>query len=206
MTKPHHREIEVKLDATEVAVEDFMEYIRFKYGLKRYEPKLVKGSDYYFTNKQGHVLRYRTGSDWLQELTVKRRSSKVSTIDRLEIDLKLNNFANLHDVSAWAEALGFELSLPLYKESVIYEFKYAPYNVGVTIVMYDVKRIGSTLPPVQFLEVELAKDQSDHPNAREIVGRIAEDLVTNLPGVSGKRLNYSLYEFFSGNKYLVEGE
>lgn len=198
---PQHRELEVKIDAQRVNVEAFR---RWAFDRLPSKYQHVVGPDTYYIQGK-NVLRHR---ERLQskpgagagELTVKRRTSKKSTTDRLEIDLPIGAGATIEDVRRFLAATGWKPEFTVVKDCHI--FWYEDRNPGVEVVLYEVRCIypnGRETQIRSFLEIEIHKADSDHPKALttlkdwEDAARKAFEL--------GETQKESLYEIYSGRRY-----
>lgn len=196
-TKAEHRELEVKLEADSVNIRQFKEWC-FERGPSRYLH--VLGPDVYYTQGK-NVLRHRQpGQGGPGELTVKQRTSRNSTRDRLEIDLRFDPTTTIDDVTKFLEATGWKQKFRVFKNCHIFWFE--DRNPGVEAVLYSVR---CTLPNGKetrersFVEFEIHKAQSNHPQALTIL----KDWETSARSAFdfGKTMNLSLYEIFSGSRY-----
>lgn len=200
-----HNEIEIKLDATGVDVEEFKQFV-FKKNVSNF--LCVLGPDTYYENENGdRVVRHRKSkrADGGHELTVKRRKSERSTRDREEIDLFFDlNRTKQRDVEAWLAATGFKPVFTLTKQAHIFHVPYVGF--AVSAVIYDVCE-GAFDPDKarRFIEVEVEKGgEISVDSAKRLLGAWLAELKVAFPVLADRQpLNDSLYEIFSGKKYLV---
>ena len=194
-----HNEIEAKLEADDILVSDYCKYM-FGTLPTRYE--CVTGPDTYYTNGLNVVRHREKLNSKTHELTVKRRKTSQSTRDREEIDLHFLERTGVEDVRAFLKATGFKKEFRLVKTAHI--FWMTSNGVELTHVIYDVWRDddGSISQNKRFVEVEAEKG-SDSTVAH--AKREVNAWVKTLGEVFGPRapLNDSLYEIYSGKKYLT---
>lgn len=201
-----HNEIEAKLAADDVTLDDFRFFMNDN-NFTRYE--LVSGPDTYY--EQGdNVVRHRMDRrDGRHELTVKRRKSADSTRDREEIDLHFDQETEPRDVDAFLKATGFVPVFTLVKVAHIYWLEVE--GIPLTVVFYEVwQQEPRPLPcpilnqPVpgarRFIEVEAEKGADvKKGDAKAVINRWVRRFQEHL-GV-GEPLNESLYEIYSGKRY-----
>lgn len=224
MEKPEYREIEIKVAADSVTKESFVEYVKMAYpGAKMKE---VTGIDVYFRNDQGHVIRFRDSVDY-KELTVKKRSSRHNTLNRLEIDLKIEKASNFNDVVAFINSLGFSRQMTVIKDTLIFDVEelgneqtpkkaeydkwYTPHFgiVPGTIVLYNAYSInpqGIQSKNYRFIEIEVDKAHSFDEYATNAIDKALLELRDGLADGIDEPINQSLYEFFTGDSYMLEGD
>jgi hypothetical protein len=176
------------------------EFIAFGMG---HHPKAFRGvsSPDVYWERDGIAIRHRYGSSGGPgELTVKRRKSADSSVDRFEIDLFFDpDRTTGADVEKFLKLSGWKKSFSLQKESLIFN-----YSSGACLAMYEV--VSSSEPCSRtFIEIEAAKD-SIVPGAsdRRALERWQNSIELEWPWV--KRVDRSLYEIYSGNPYLVYEE
>lgn len=197
MKNPNHRELEVKIDASGILVDDFRDWC---FGRLPSKYTHLISPDTYYT-QGGNVLRHRHGGKSAGELTVKRRTSKKSTKDRVEIDLRFDAGTTQDDVKRFLEATGWKPAFTVIKDCHI--FWYEEITPGVEVVLYDVRCIrpdGSETAPRRFVEVEIHKADSNHPKALTTLKDWEEAARTQFPGM-GAIQDLSLYEIYSGKRY-----
>lgn len=190
----HHNEIEAKLDAPHVSDKQFRDFMSDQ-EVTRYE-RIISPDGYWESGS--NVVRQR-GEDSGHELTVKRRKSAGSTRDREEIDLFFSQRTTNKDVEAFLRATGFTLAFTLRKDSRIYWVQLTP-SLEASFVLYDVWKDQETKPR-RFIEVEAEKGSNV---TVETAKRHVQQQVKALQGAFGlgEPLNDSLYEIYSGRKYL----
>lgn len=198
-SNPQHREREIKLAADAVEVHRFNQWC-FDQSPSQYLH--VTGPDTYYTQGK-NVLRHRQpGQGGPGELTVKRRTSKKSTKDRVEIDLRFDPRTTIDDVTRFLAATGWEPCFTVIKDCHIFWFDET--KPGVEAVLYDVRCVfpnGKESKSRRFAEFEIHKADSSHPKAIttlkdwECVARDQFDF--------GETMTESLYEIYSGKRYLV---
>lgn len=188
-----HNEIEAKLPADGVDIEKFKTFCR------EFSPdqfKFIDSPDFYYRQNK-NVVRHRVNSETSHELTVKRRKSDSSTLDRLEIDLKFADSTYASDVTAFLKATGFELEFSLRKEAHIFWFTKG--STHISVVIYDVFCEGFRTR--RFIEVEAEKGSDvtvaqAKQRVKQWVGCIQEEFED-----AQDPINQSLYEIYSGNTY-----
>ncbi len=196
-TKAEHRELEIKLEADGVQVDAFKTWC-FSRDPSKYLH--VAGPDIYYTQGK-NVLRHRQpGQGGPGELTVKRRTSKTSTKDRLEIDLRFAAETDLDDVGRFLIATGWEPAFTVVKDCHIFWFE--EKKPGVEAVLYDVRCVlpnGKETKARRFAEFEVHKADSNHPKALTTLKdweKAARDQFS-----FGETMGESLYEIYSGKRY-----
>jgi hypothetical protein len=195
--KAEHRELEIKLAADGVHTDTFKTWC-FERDPSRYLH--VTGPDTYYTQGK-NVLRHRQpGQGGPGELTVKRRTSKTSTKDRLEIDLRFDPNTSLEDVRRFLLATGWTPAFTVIKDCHIFWFE--EWKPGVEAVLYDVRCVlpsGKETKPRRFVEFEIHKADSNHPKALTTLKdweNMARDQFS-----FGETMTESLYEIYSGKRY-----
>jgi adenylate cyclase class IV len=195
--KAEHRELEVKLAADGMNIKAFKDWC-FDRDPSKYLH--VTGPDVYYTQGK-NVLRHRQpGQGGPGELTVKRRTSKKSTRDRLEIDLKFADIVNIEDVGRFLTATGWKQKFTVIKDCHIFWFE--DRVPGVEAVLYSVRCVlpnGKETRERAFVEFEIHKTDSHHPRALTTL-KDWENSVRKTFDL-GEPLNESLYEIYSGAKY-----
>jgi adenylate cyclase class IV len=195
-TKAQHRELEVKLDAQGILIDDFKEWA-FRLIPSKYLH--VVGPDTYYTQGKS-VLRHRQNGEGAGELTVKRRTSKKSTRDRLEIDLRFDSSTTQDDVTRFLLATGWEQKFTVIKDCHI--FWYEDTKPGVEVVLYDVRCVlpsGKETDSRRFIEVEIHKADSLMPNALTTLKDWEASVREVWSGL--ETMTESLYEIYSGKRY-----
>lgn len=189
----NHQEIEIKLEATDVAIERFK---KFCMDSNSTQYLWVKGPDHFYTQND-NTVRVRVKEMGNIELTVKKRKSKVSTQDREEIDLPLQPDTNMETVEAWLKLAGFAYNFSLFKEAHIFTVNKSGHKF--TVVLYDVCRLVNGVPEVntkRFIEVEVDKDATiSVDNAKRLLREWKTDIKSTL-NVDGEPINASLFEMY----------
>lgn len=163
----------------------------------------VIGPDTYYVQGK-NVLRHRKNGEGAGELTVKRRTSKKSTRDRLEIDLRFSSSTTPEDVTQFLSATGWKSQFTVIKSCDIFWFENSfPY---MEAVIYDVRAVfpnGKETQSRRFLEVEVHKKHSGHVRALYSLKEWERDLRKNFQ--VGDTQSKSLYEIYSGRSYGMVG-
>lgn len=201
-----HNEIEVKLDATGVDLDEFKKFCEEK----KNRFLCVLSPDTYYENGN-YVVRHRKSKnpDRGHELTVKRRKSERSTRDREEIDLFFAERTKQKDVAAFLAATGYVEAFTLTKQSHIYYID--DDGVPISAVLYDVC-VGpaadfDVAKARRFIEVEVEKGAPvSVDTAKRLLGTWVQELKSKFPVLADRQpLNDSLYEIYSGKKYQTVG-
>lgn len=201
-----HQEIEAKLDAEKVNIQEFK---KFMSKLDNEGNLHVKGPDGYYVQGD-RVLRHRVDSKGgTQELTVKLRRSLTDIRDRLEIDLKFDDETSPHDVKEFLSCAGYTHAFTLVKDAHIFWINITPKTVA-TFVIYDVwkeeknRLTGKTrkIDKKRFVEVEIEKNsaiktETAKRHIRKWVKILQKKFKLKSP------LNSSLYELYSGETYRM---
>lgn len=193
-------EIEIKWDASSVKRPAFNKEMLAHLKHRRLKHNLVQvaGFDYYHSSKEGHVARHRHGSI-TNELTVKSRVSNRSTTVRREINLKLAKETSPIEVQEAMEELGFNKTLPIFKDCDIYFIKDGKYVVDV--VWYKVSSPRYKGPDKLFIEVEV--HEAPEKTSIKMLNNWKKFLYSTF-GISDKDIvNESLYEIYSGKRYRM---
>lgn len=193
---PQHRELEIKLDADEVQVEQFKQWC---FGRSPSKYLHVIGPDTYYVQGK-NVLRHRQNGEGAGELTVKRRTSKKSTKDRLEIDLRFDQGTSQDDVTRFLVATGWAPQFTVIKDCHIFWFE--DRKPGVEVVLYDVRCIyvsGKETSPRRFAEVEIHKADSNSSRALSTLKEWERDARAVFS--FGETQSESLFEIYSGKRY-----
>ncbi len=207
-TAKNHHELELKFAAVDVPDKAFLSWCYSR--LKPTSHKFVEGVDEYYRRGK-HVLRYRTGDDGTQELTVKLRTSERSIADRVEVDIPLGASASQADVRAFLLGTGWREDLRVYKASHIVhvmsgalpQVKDLPVVVSPPAVLAIYVAAPLRRRMRRFLEVELSKDPTvGDCNSDDDALAAWKDLLQADLGV-GDPVKDSLYEMFTGRRYAV---
>jgi hypothetical protein len=204
-----NREFELKFRAPDVTSRQFVRWaanFAFMSGYKH-----VVSNDVYYRQGQ-NTLRFRENEKKVgSELTVKLRTSKKSTMNRIEIDLPLSKRVDDDTAKAFLEATGWKPELELEKSSYIvrlhnYSTPWDDAPPVAVLALYAVKPIKPVRAALEdwFLEVEIEKEsiestKSGFKTAERYLGWWESVLKTEFN--LGKPLNKSLYEIYTGNKY-----
>jgi len=195
-----HSEIEFKWDAGHVQEADFMAWAATQ---KPESYEHASFPDVYYAQGD-NVVRHRWSSD-AGELTVKRRKTAKSIVDRVEVDLKFAPGVKSADITAFLQASGWKRILTLFKVFV-HVFRYHVGGSVVTLALYEVEQLcektRKRINTRRFMEVEVEKDSplSDR-GARLLLeswgARLTREfhLTTNV--------NESLFEIYTGRKYSI---
>jgi hypothetical protein len=191
-------EVEIKLDATGLDPRAFMAFV-VSQDVHLERVKIIQGKDTFY-RKENDVVRYRCdGQERISFLTVKKRKSASSILDRIEVDVPLKEGTPPETVEAFFEVSGWTKEFSINKD---YHF----FNVdGVSdsgahykacIAMYDVWGKSSSNKK-RFLEVEIERESDC--SSYEAVKILNEWLVNIKKSLlpDAKPLNLSLYEFYS---------
>ncbi len=198
-----HNEIEAKLSAENVAVQDFQAFIESEYEIE--DNKVIESPDGYYEQGPNVVRQRGATNDEDHELTVKLRKSDGSTRDRLEIDLHFSEETGAKDVVAFLESTGFKRVFTLTKKAYIYWVKLTN-KVNASFVIYDVWQDDPTgnecrtFNRKRFIEVEVEKGSDvESDTAKRHIREQVKILQTKFN--LGEPLNESLYEIYSGRRY-----
>lgn len=191
-----HLEIETKWDAEQVSRKVFNDRLRkFLKGFS-YDAVRARGDDAYYRIGNNNPIRHRTGSG-KHELTVKGRLSMDSILVRFEKNLEFAEGVDPVDVHLAFKLAGFGTDAQIYKDCDIYYIQDAGREVQVVWYKATVDRKHWRF----FIEVEvpdlnrrksLRLLRGWHKIMKDLYGLTDEDIVPN-----------SLYEIFTGRKYLV---
>lgn len=189
-----HSELEFKFSAEEVSVDWFRTWC---IGLDPVGYKSRAYPDSYYRNGDAAV-RHRAWPLPGGELTVKRRKSADSIVDRQEINLQFAAEVSLRDVTEFLGATGWALEFTLLKHfSHVFWYKHGEATICVSL--YEVER-ADTNETRRFLEVEVERDSEiSETTARELLdlwgGAAAHEFGLDEPMTS------SLWEIYSGRRY-----
>jgi hypothetical protein len=196
-------ELEVKFDAKNV---DELEFL--KWGILRKPVKYISAAcpDIYY-EQNGNVIRHRR-SEGPGTLTVKKRKSMTSIINRVEVDLAIDHETMTHDdveqfllVSGWKEAF------TIYKDCVGVFF-YEEDGASITLSRYSVKKLNLKTKKCgksfTFIECEIEKGSAISDESAAILlekwrKELMEVFDLEVP------VNISIYELFSGGKKYKKG-
>jgi hypothetical protein len=136
------------------------------------------------------------------ELTVKRRKSVDSIGDRQEIDLTFAHSVMAEDVTAFLLAAGWEAEFTLQKH-FSYPFWFKHGEASVVVSLYEVER-QDTRDTRRFLEVEVEKTSQVSAEVADRLLKLWSGVLTNEFDLADP-LTESLYEMYSGRRYLAAG-
>lgn len=194
-----HSELELKFKADGIDFKVFNKYMLKHAGFNSSKIYTASPDVYY---KQGDsVIRHRQNGENGGELTVKQRKDDDSIVDRVEIDLKFAEGTTERDVTAFLLATGWVERLDLNKWSHIYTVR----RNGITSILafYTVEEYSGleVNPPRDFIEVEIDKENEiSEQQALDELNWWKKDLQFNL-GL-GEPINQSLYEIYTGERYV----
>ena len=147
---PKHRELELKFEADTVDLEVFKKWC---FGLEPEEYLHTGGPDVYYS--QGpNVLRHRNNGEGAGELTVKRRTSRKTTTDREEIDLRFAAHVTVEDVEKFLQATGWKPMFTVIKDCHM------------------------------FAEIEIHKADSNSPHALSTLKEWERSMHEEIPGLT----------------------
>lgn len=180
------REIEVKYDASEIALKDFVKLVESMYEVRKH--LLVSSYDDYFTDKDGNFLRYRH-KEGRGELTIKRKLTEHNNNKRIEVNLPTDGNA-MEAVSQFAELLGYKHNFCIYKTCQV-------YWVNNLVVVYYVVYDQEWKELRRFIEIEADEDKfwASEEDAWEAVNN-CEKVFEKLGITPKNRLKKSLFEMF----------
>jgi len=187
-----HSELEIKVDASKVDLDEFLAWCKDKSPIDQIH---VASPDDMWRHKK-NVIRHRySPTEEKQELTVKKRKSDTSIMDRVEIDLFFSQETTVDDVKAFLKASGWKKVFTLMKEAYIF------FYPEVSVVWYSAYKKGKPKKKRYFLEVEISKDSKlTKTQSMLLLEAWRVDIASKFK--IGKPLNSSLFELFSKTKYL----
>lgn len=205
LKKASNRELELKFRADDIQPQDFVAWCGSTGCMTSY--RTVKSPDVYY--RQGkNVLRFRgQPGGYGATITVKKRTSRRSTTNRLEIDVPVDESVSDEDLKAFLEQTGWEPELSIIKEShiiIIDDFVFSEELKGenrsppVCLAFYTVWDNVDMTSPRSFLEVEVEKAYVD--DRAPIFLELWRRCLTRVFGLPDP-LNRSLYELFTGKRY-----
>jgi hypothetical protein len=197
-------EIEVKYNGGGVSLDSFLDWCLARRPV-RYER--IQGPDVYY--EQGdNVVRHRHQAGVGGEITVKKRKGARSITDRLEINLRFEAGTSIDAVDAFLRATGWTPAFKLAKDAHIFWFESGQEKA--TVVIYQVAR--ETLDEggqprltdcKRFVEVEIESSSNlSERGKKDALRRWRTLLIEAFPEL-GEPLNDSLYEIYSGKRYLI---
>lgn len=190
-------EVEIKVDATGLDPKAFMAFVVGQDDITIDKIRIIPGVDTFY-RKGDDVIRARCdGPEQECILTVKKRKSATSLLDRKEVDLVLRPGTDPIMVRAFFELSGWQKEFNIYKSYHFFNVKGLVNGkmYHACVAMYDVHRTSDKKRT--FLEVEIERDSDcSAEEAKELLntwlGRIKKTLLPN-----ATPLNLSLYEYFS---------
>lgn len=187
-----HSELELKFGAGGVELDKFN---AFCMALNPIRFESAAFPDVYYRRGE-NVVRHRLIKG-AGELTVKRRKNANDITDRREVDLRFDPSMTAGDVAAFLWTAGWEQDLVLSKEfSRVFWFKHSGATIAVSLYEvsynFDVRR---------FLEVEVEKTSDVSPEEAARLLRLWGGVVAD-EFDAGPPLDESLYEMYSGRRYL----
>lgn len=198
LTMAKLKEIEIKWDATAVNRFEYNRKILAFLNVKKLKREFLKvaGFDYYYTSKNGDVVRHRVSKN-TNELTIKARLDNKSTTVRTEINMQLSKQCSLVDVTEFFGLVGIKRDFEIYKDCDIWFIQDG--QAEVSIVWYKVSK-----PKMRdriFMEVEVHNvGERDSMRILKRWTKVLHDLF----GLSDKDvLQDSLYEIYSGKRYKL---
>lgn len=185
-------EVEIKVDATGLDPKKFMAFVVTQE--ERIERiKIINGTDTFYRHGDD-VIRHRCDGEAKDSvLTVKKRKSADSIVNRYEVDLPVKPGVPPEMVGAFFEMSGWQKEFSIVKEYHFFNVRGKDYEA--CIAMYDVWR--DPKKKYRFLEVEIEREsdcsaKQAEKYLNEWLGRIKKALLPD-----AKPLNVSLYELFS---------
>jgi adenylate cyclase class IV len=192
-----NKEIEIKWSGESVERSIFNKAIRKYAKGKKFSKVVAVGFDYYYTSKNGYVMRHRHGAN-TNELTVKARISEQSTTVRKETNIKIAKSASPIQIQEFCKELGFGKVLPVYKDCDIYFIQDGKYLVDVVWYRVSCNRVNH---PRVFLEVEV--HNAPERASLAILNKWKAFMLKNFELNDKDVINESLYEIYSGNRYRM---
>lgn len=195
-----YSELEIKLAADGLEPAGFIDFIlKSKANVETLQ--MISGTDTFY-RKGKEVIRHRCdGKEKRSVLTVKKRKSKNSLVDRHEVDLPVKMDVPPEDVAAFLELAGWKEEYTIRKE--YYIFHIAENNHRSCVALYDVWKVDGVKvvsKKYRFLEVEIERDSECSTRTGE---SLLTEWLTNINAAilpDSKPLNISLYELFKKNK------
>ena len=181
----HFKEIEVKYNADNIKMEDFLNIIE---QLPIRKKLMVSSYDDYFTREGDEFVRYRH-TDERGELTIKKKTSDKNNNDRIEVNLPTAG-DNVAAVTEFVKLQGYDYNFGIYKTCNIF------WTDKVDLVYYVVydKELKEQR---RFIEIEADEDlewESEEEAWNEILKY--EKMLEPLGITPKHRLRKSLFEIF----------
>jgi adenylate cyclase class IV len=186
-------EVEIKIDAEKIKTVDFIHFVlNSDVSLVIDEIKILNGTDCFY-QKGDDVVRHRCdGVNKKSVLTVKKRKSNKSIVDRHEVDLPIELGTTPDTVSKFLEMSGWSKLFQINKSYHVFKVSSPQYKACVAL--YDVNKGGKNKR--RFLEVEIEKDSKcTHEEGLVYLNSWLERIRTEL-SVPAEPLNLSLYEYY----------
>lgn len=179
------KEIELKYDAQDVSMNDFINLVE---SLKVEKRMLVSSFDDYFIDSFNNFIRYRY-TDNGGELTIKRKLNDKNNNERVEVNIPTAG-DNLTAVTAFVDLLGYKHNFGIYKTCKIF---WIDKIVLVYYVVYD-KEMKELR---RFIEIE-ADEHVCWPSKEDAWAEIIkyEKMMEPLGITPKNRLKKSLFEIF----------
>jgi adenylate cyclase class IV len=180
------REIELKYDASNIALSAFKHLIEAKGNIRK--NLLVSSYDDYFVDSSGNFLRYRH-KEGRGELTIKRKLSDQNNNQRVEVNVPTDG-NNLPTITQFAGLLGYKHNFCVYKTCQV-------YWIDNVVVVYYVVYNDEWIEQRRFIEIEADEDLSWESEAHAL--KAVEDWEKVLAPLGIKpqnRLKKSLFEIF----------
>lgn len=186
-------EVEIKIDAEGLDPRDFMAFVVQCQDIHIEKVRIISGQDT-FWRKGDDVVRARCdGPEKENILTVKKRKSADSLVDRKEVDLVLKEGTDPDMVKAFFQMTGWQEEFTIYKDYHFFNVQGPDYHA--CIAMYDVWKTPNKKR--RFLEVEIERDSKCSPAQAKKYLAIWLDKINHGLLMSATPLNLSLYEYFS---------
>jgi hypothetical protein len=145
-----------------------------------------------FWQRGTHVVRHRIKGDGSMELTVKKRKSQETLVERSEVNLGLSPSATVSDVEVFMSGTGYKPLFTLVKDYIDL-FVYDRDGYEMESALYSVRRADDLATAKKFLELEIKPTSTKDPLV--ILG-YWRDWATHQLALEAP-LNLSLFEFYS---------
>ena len=187
-----YKEIEYKYSAQDINMETFDESMSL---LSNNVPGvLVSSHDDFFIQESsitiGKVdfIRYRY-NDYVQELTLKKKTCLKNNTNRVEINLNMNE-TDRDKVGSFLKNIGFNFSFRIYKTSKI-------YHIDNVIIAYYIVYNDNFKEIGRFIEIEANEHHNwDSEEVAFATINFFESQLQSLNLNSSMRLSQSLFEMF----------
>ena len=174
-----------------VQMTNFLKANKFKYNRIK-----VAGFDYYYSSKNGDVVRHRVSPN-TNELTIKARLDANSTTIRTEKNLIASKQTSVVDVAQFMQLLGIRHEFEIYKSCDIYFIHDG--RAEISIVWYKVKK--SRCRDRIFLEVEV--HNVGEKDSMKLLNKWSKAMYSLVGLSDADVINESLYEIYSGRRYKM---